>query len=107
MNTATHWILGQMLEAVPRPAPKSIVKWAEREVKLVGSARSESYRASITPWTIDPIECGNNGTRRMTFVKPVQSGGSAVGEIVIEFWLSHWVSGDLQYNWPTDVQADE
>jgi Phage terminase large subunit (GpA) len=104
---ASQWILGQMLEAIPRPAPTSIVQWAEDHVKLIGSARSESYRANITPWTVEPIECGNDGTRRCTFIKPIQAGGSSVGEIVLMFWLSHWLGGDIQYNWPSDVQADE
>jgi Phage terminase large subunit (GpA) len=104
---ASQWILSQMLEAIPRPAPTSIVQWAEDHVKLIGSARSESYRANITPWTVEPIECGNDGTRRCTFVKPIQAGGSSVGEIVLMFWLSHWLGGDVQYNWPSDTQADE
>src|SRR5438876_9214168 len=95
-----------MLEAIPKPAPNSVVEWAEHNVKLIGSARSESYRSNITPWTVDPIECGNDGTRRMTFVKPIQCGGTAVGEIVICFWLAHWSSGDVQYNWPNDLHAD-
>ncbi len=95
-----------MVEAVPKSAPASVVDWAETNVKLVGSARSEQFRANITPWTREPIECGNDGTRRMTFIKPIQAGGTSVGEIVILFWLANWSSGDVQYNWPNDLHAD-
>lgn len=106
MTTSAQWLFSQMIEAVPRSSPASVVEWAEANVKLVGSARSEAFRANITPWTKEPIECANNGTRRMTFVKPIQCGGTATGEIAIMFWLAHWVSGDVQYNWPNDLYAD-
>ncbi len=108
MSAASQWIFARMLEAIPKAAPTQVVPWAEEHVKLIGSARSESYRADITPWTIEPIEMGSggNGTRKTTFIKPIQSGGTSAGEIVLCFWLVHWSAGDLQYNWPTDLQAD-
>ncbi len=101
----SQWCFARMVSALPRAAPSSIVAWAEQEVRLIGSARSEDYRSEITPWTREPIECANDGTTRMTFVKPIQCGGSAVGEISILFWLSHWSGGDIQYNWPNEEQA--
>src|SRR5437870_4442423 len=96
-----------MIAGLPRRAPASVVAWAEEHVKLIGSARSESYRSDITPWTREPIECANNGATRMTLIKPIQGGGSAVGEIALLFWLSHWSSGDTMYNWQNDSAADE
>ncbi len=98
----SQWCFARMVSALPRAAPSSVVAWAEEHFLLVGSARSETYRADITPWTREPIECANDGTRKMTFIKPIQAGGSSAGEIVIGFWLSHWSGGDIQYNWPND-----
>lgn len=101
-----RFVFQQFIAAFPADPPASVVAWAEAFVRLVGSARSESFAADITPWTCEPIECANDGTRRMTYVKPVQVGGTSVGEIAIMFWLAHWSAGDIQYNWPNDLQAD-
>jgi hypothetical protein len=106
MSANAQWLFSQMIEAVPKSAPSSVVEWAEANVLLVGSARSEHFRSSITPWTREPIECANDGTRRMTFIKPIQAGGTSVGEIAICFWLANWNGGDIQYNWPNDLHAD-
>jgi hypothetical protein len=101
------FIARQFRDGIPANPPTSVVEWAERSVKLIGSARSESYRSDITPWTKEPMECANNGTRKVTFIKPIQGGGTSVGEMVILFWLAHWSAGDIQYNWPTGEQANE
>jgi hypothetical protein len=82
-----------------------VTQWAEEHVHLIGSARSETYRADITPWTREPLERCADGTRRTTFIKPIQSGGTSVGEIAIAHWLSHWSGGDIQYNWPNELHA--
>ena len=105
--TAAQWLYSAWIAALPKAPPKSVVAWAEANVKLVGSARSERYTGDISPWTRAPIECANDGTRKMTFVKPIQAGGTSAGEIAILFWLAHWSSGDLQYNWQNDLAADE
>ena len=77
-------------------------------MKLPGSARSEQFNPDITPWIRQPLDCLNNGlTRRMTFVKPVQCGGSTVGEVAICYLLAHGTGGDLQYNWENDDKAGE
>lgn len=107
MTSTPDFIFPSYLEAIPRDSPSSVVAWAEENVRLVGSARSESYRSNITPWTREPLECANNGTRKMTFVKPIQAGGSSIGEISILFWLAHWSGGDIQYNWPNGAQSVE
>jgi hypothetical protein len=100
------WTYQQFEACISTEAPESVSTWAEQNVQIVGSARSEFYRANITPWTKEPLECANApGVRRVTFVKPVQCGGSTVGEIAILFWLSHWPGGDIQYNWPNDLVA--
>ena len=45
--------------------------------------------------------------RRVTFVKPVQSGGSTAGEGVMCYLLATASGGDVQYNWQNDLKADE
>jgi len=75
-------------------------------VWLPGSARSDRFAAAITPWTREVLEAAANPlTRVVTFVKPVQSGGSVVGEVMICYWLTHGNAGDCQYNWETDDKA--
>lgn len=105
--TAAQWLFTTWLACIPRSAPRSVVSWAEQHVRLVGSARSETFRSDISPWTREPMECANDGTRKMTLVKPIQAGGTAVGEVALLFWLSHWSSGDIQANWQNDQAADE
>lgn len=56
---------------------------------------------------MEPLECSDNGTRSMTFIKPVQSGGSVVGEGCICYNVAVKYGGDIQYNWQNDRKADE
>lgn len=96
-----------MASAIPPRPVGSVVEWCKQNVKLIGSARSESYNPDITPWTKEPLECADNGTRSMTHVKPIQSGGSAEGECAIAYWLATQNGGDIQYNWQNDQAADD
>lgn len=100
------WLAEQFLKAIPPERIKSVCEWARRHVRLIGSARSEQFEPEISPWTKEPIECAGNGCRKMTLIKPVQSGGSVVGEIALLFWLSTWPSGDVAYFWQNDMAAD-
>lgn len=100
------WIASILIAAIP-PAPvKSVCEWGRTSVRLVGSARSEKYNPDITPWTKEPLERCNDGTRICTVILPIQSGKSVIGEIANCFWLSNWNGGDVQYNWQNDEQAD-
>lgn len=101
-------ILQMFADAIPVRPVSSVVKWAEENVRLPGSARSERFDSSITPWTRAPMECADDGvTRVMTFVKPVQAGGSVVGEVALCRWLATKNSGDVQYNWQTNDKAGD
>lgn len=99
-------ILQFFADAIPqRPSP-SVVAWAEQHVRLPGSARSEKFDCSITPWNRTPIEAGDDGVTRIgTYVKPVQAGGSVAGEVLLCRWIATKNSGDIQYNWQTDDHA--
>lgn len=100
------FIASQFLEAIPPEPEPSVVEWARRHVRLIGSARSETYDPDVTPWTKAVIEASDDGQSRVvTFVKPVQSGGSAAGEIALCRWLAVANGGDIQYNWEDDVKA--
>lgn len=105
----TSWqkIMLYWVALVPAKPIGSVVEWARRHVRLVGSARSEAYDPDITPWNKEPLECADNGTRKMTFIKPIQGGGSVAGEIAICYWASTQHGGDIQYNWQSDKKADE
>lgn len=84
-----------------------MVAWAEEsEFRLPGSAISERFVCALTPWVRDPLEtAGDALTRICTLVKPVQCGGSAVGEIALCYWLSTENTGEIQYNWSDDQAA--
>ncbi len=78
----------------------------EKHVRLIGSARTEKFDTSITPWTRKPAEKAASGTcRSVTFVKPVQAGGSAAAEAVICYWLAIESGGNVQYNWEDNDKA--
>lgn len=94
--------------AQPPVSEQSGVEWCEHYLRLPGSARSERYDSSITPWAREPLERATSGEcRTVTFVKPVQSGGSVAGEAAICFWLGTESGGDIQYNWEDDEKADD
>jgi hypothetical protein len=105
-STDSTWLAMQFRSGIPPDRIKSVVEWAEKNVRLIGSARSEQFVSEISPWTREPIECAGNGCRKVTLIKPIQTGGSVVGEIALLFWLSTWPSVDVCYYWPNDLAAD-
>jgi hypothetical protein len=99
----------QLIDAFARPLARArvrdIITWAAEHVRLPGSARSERFDPDITPWLREPLAALLDGaTRIVTFIKPVQSGGSTLGEVALCYWLS-CESGDVQYNWEDDDKA--
>jgi hypothetical protein len=106
MNSDAQWLWSQWLNALPPDKVTSVVEWATANVRLIGSARSEAFDPSIGPWECEPLERCNDGTRRCTVIKPTQSGGSVIGEIILLFWLATWSSGDVAYFWQNDQSAD-
>jgi hypothetical protein len=94
-------------QAIPREAP-NVIKWAEESVIFPGSARAKNFKISITPWIREPLErmCHELSVRSVTLMKPVQSGGSAFGEVLLLYWL-RFAYGILQYNWSNDKRAEQ
>lgn len=103
--TAEAFVYNSFLEAIPDQPEVSICAWAKKHVRLVGSARSEEFDIDLTPWLRDPIESANM-PGKTSLCKPIQSGGSTAGEVVICHKLATQVSGDLAYFWPNDLSAD-
>lgn len=100
-------VFDMLIRHVPPARCVDVVEWARVNVRLPGSARAEEFDPMITPWTREPITRIDDGvTKRTTFVKPVQAGGSVVGEIAVAYWISQ-KAGDVQYNWQNDDNADE
>jgi hypothetical protein len=105
--TDSSWLIREFQSAIPAERESSVVRWAEQHVKVFG-ARGEEFKSEATPWTVEPLERGDDGvTRMITFVKPVQSGGSVVGEALLSRWISCHYGGDVQYNWEDDIKAGE
>jgi hypothetical protein len=93
--------------SVPPDRVTDVVAWAEANVTLPGSTRSTRFSADVTPWTREIIRRIDDGeTQRLTFVKPIQSGGSVAGEIAICYWVANKAGGDVQMNWQNDDHAE-
>jgi len=108
MQTARQWLIQKFSDAIPGSQELSVSDWGERHVKLVGSAKSQTFRKELSPWIVEPLDRTDDGvTRMVTFRKPVQAGGSVVGEIALCRWLAVHNVGDIQYNWEDDIKADE
>lgn len=100
------WLSVQLIAAIPADREPSVCEWGREHVRLPGSARSERFDPDITPWNKTPLECCDDGvTRIVTYVKPVQAGGSVIGEVALCRWLSCHNNGDVQYNWETDPKG--
>lgn len=99
--------LGQVsLQAIPGELPE-ITQWGAENVVLPSSARAKYFNASITPWLVEPLQRALDiRTRIVTLMKPVQSGGSTLGEVLMLYWIMYG-RGFLQYNWSTDKRAEE
>lgn len=97
----------EFIRAIPGMAVERISEWARENLKLPGSALSRSYDPDVTPWNIEPLDSTELPERRKTiYVKPVQGGGSTIGEALNCYWLATKSTGDVQYNWQNDEQSD-
>jgi hypothetical protein len=108
LNPDYRFVLQAILDANPIRIPEPITAWAEKHVKLPESPRGENFRTEYTPWVVGPLEAANrSGIHVVTFVKPVQCGGSSgVGEVLLCYWISKWPGGSIAYFWPNDLAAE-
>jgi thiol-disulfide isomerase/thioredoxin len=92
------------IHTIPSSAPTDIILWADTcGIKVDG----HSFDSTRFPQLIEPLRAqANHQIRHSTLVKPVQSGGSTVGEVTAAFWCAFYF-GLLQYNWQDDLRAEE
>ncbi len=105
MSADQQFVYDTFVSSIPDEPETSICDWGKKHVRLIGSARSEEFDATITPWIVEPIEC-NRRPGKTSLCKPIQSGGSTGGEVVLCYKLATEVSGDIAYFWPNDTAAD-
>jgi len=103
ISTATRF-RDALLRAIPGPVPASIIDWGERNFRIIGSALSERFDHRTAPWLNAPAECGLK-PGKYSFCKPIQSGGTTLGELLLAFWIVSWNHGDISYFWPNDLKA--
>lgn len=98
-------IAGIARDSVPRPRP-DVIEWAESEVVLPASVRSQRFDCSITPWLREPFRVAMDpAVKVITLVKPIQTGGSTFGEVMMLYWINFF-HGMFQFNWPDDDKAN-
>jgi hypothetical protein len=96
-----------MLGALPNVAPDPVTWAHESRIVLPGSGRSKHFSIEITPWLREPLlRSVEAAVRVVTLMKPVQSGGSVFGELMLMYWMI-FGRGFLQYNWSNDKRAKE
>lgn len=84
--------------AIPPDKPDA-ADWCPEHVRLPGSARTERFDLSVTPWALEPLSQVNSETTRIvTHIKPIQSGGSTIGEALMLYWIK-FGRGVFQFNW--------
>ncbi|MDE2102235.1 MAG: phage terminase large subunit family protein [Patescibacteria group bacterium] len=90
-------------DSIPKDRPDDVVAWAESSgIRVDG----KSFDSKISPQIIPVLRAmANPRVRGGTLVKPVQSGGSTVGEILICFWAAFF-HGQIQCNWPDQGAAE-
>lgn len=94
--------------SIPEKSDLSVSEYGRVHVKLPGSARSDAFNPDISPWIREPLDkIGEPGTRVVTMLKPVQTGGSTVGEVALCHAIGTFSSGDIQYNWQDNDKAGE
>ena len=96
--------MSEAFHTIPDAPPSDIVEWSRTcGIRVDGHA----FNPDRIPQLIEPLRAGVDPTLRVgTLCKPVQSGGSTVGEIIMAFRLA-FGHGFFQYNWPHDQKAAE
>lgn len=110
-----QWATSVWTGAIRDTTPPNIIPWAEEFVFLPGSARSKQFNCGHTPWIREPLEMVQRrieicnkvfALKSLTLIKPIQSGGSTMGKVLICYWIK-WGNGNVMYYWPTDIKAGE
>lgn len=106
-NLETASLCSEARKLIPAK-PEDVITFAERCVQFKRSVKSRYFRISLTPWIREPLwqAAMNELIRTVTLRKPVQTGGSVVGEVLMLYWI-RFFGGFLQYNWPTKEKMED
>lgn len=95
------------------PDTRTVTDWGGEEVRMPGSAMKsdddDHYSPMASPWNAEPLNhCHiDSPVRRIIYIKPIQCGGSAAGEVAICYWLVKTPGGDIAYYWESDQKAGD
>lgn len=105
-NADVRWMFDTLNDLRAVPYSGTVSEWARSRVRLPGSALSSAFNPDLSPWTREVIDRVDDGTtRKITLVKPVQTGGSVVGEVALCYIIAMMDSGSIHYNWENDIKA--
>lgn len=85
---------------------EEIIPWADKHYRVLNND-ADTFKSIESPWLIEPLEKSEDPlVTNVTFVKPIQTGGTSLGEIIIERRLLD-SQGILSYYWPTNDKAKD
>lgn len=81
-----------------------IIAWADANYRVV-TKDGEYFESARSPWLIEPLRMADDPLiSNLTFIKPIQLGGTSLGEILLMRWILSG-NGLIHYNWPTNEKA--
>lgn len=81
-------------------------EWMAKHMRLLSATKQ--YDPTLTPWTIDPIDTlTDDSVQVAVLMKPVQTGGSLVGEGAACVWGATWTQGMIQINFEKQEKANQ
>jgi hypothetical protein len=99
------WFYRLALGLVPQEL-EDVVTWADKFYRVVNKD-CDTFKSSDSPWLIEPLRMADDPlVSSLTFVKPIQTGGTSLGEIILlrRILDSH---GQLSYLWPTNDKSKD
>ena len=99
------WFWTRCLDLVPREL-EDVITWADTHYRVINND-SEFFKSADSPWLIEPLQMADDPLiASLTFVKPIQTGGTSLGEIIL-LRRAMDSNGQLSYLWPTNDKAKD
>jgi hypothetical protein len=99
------WFWARALDLVPREL-EDVITWADTHYRVINND-SEFFKSADSPWLIEPLQMADDPLiASLTFVKPIQTGGTSLGEIIL-LRRAMDSNGQLSYLWPTNDKAKD
>lgn len=103
LPSARSWFFDICLRNLPRPL-LPVIAWADQFYRVM-SKDAEFFDSTRSPWLIEPLQMADDPlVSNVTYVKPIQIGGTSLGEILLMRWILGG-NGLIHYNWPTNDKA--